>query len=203
MYNYFFKHLGSTHMQSSGTQFGELLRQVKAGSEDACRALFEEYGHAIYNVVRRRLSRKLRSQYGYSDICQAVWASFYAQRDQIDRFETPQELLQYLRGMAGNKVIDECRRRLDSKKGLKKRELHYESESFGVNELEANDPQPSENMIAEEQVQRFAEGQPGNIQEALKLRMEGMTYREISEKLNVHERALRRIITRLERRIEK
>src|SRR5947209_4816813 len=48
-------------------EFKNLMRRVQEGSEDAARELLDRYGEHILRVVRRKLSRQLRSKFDSVD----------------------------------------------------------------------------------------------------------------------------------------
>ena len=76
------------------------MRRVREGSEDAAWEVFVRYGGYIRRAVRRVLNPKLRSKFDSLDFVQWVWLSFFRMRDKADRFETPQQLVKFLAGMA-------------------------------------------------------------------------------------------------------
>ena len=49
-------------MAGEDPEFDELMRRVRAGSQEAAGEMFERYSHYIRRVVRSRLHRRLRKQ---------------------------------------------------------------------------------------------------------------------------------------------
>src|SRR5581483_11639550 len=96
--------------------FDDLMRRLRDGSEDAARELLHRYGDAILRVVRRKLSRELRSKFDSVDFVQAVWASFFTGTPRQRRFDHPQALMAFLVTLAQNKVIDAVRQRMQTQK---------------------------------------------------------------------------------------
>src|SRR5205085_6558387 len=94
---------------------GQLLAQLREGSEDAAWQLIELYGPHIHRVVRRTLDRRLRGKFDSVDFVQAVWASFFREPAQILEFQSPKQIVRYLATAAEFKVTDEMRRRLSTK----------------------------------------------------------------------------------------
>ena len=76
------------------TNFHDLMRRVRDGSEDAAWEFNRRYGGYIRRAVRRVLNPKLRSKFDSIDFVQLVWLSFFRMRDNADRFEKPQHLRQ-------------------------------------------------------------------------------------------------------------
>jgi RNA polymerase sigma factor (sigma-70 family) len=98
--------------------FPELMRELRAGSQEAARKIFEQYGNYIFRVVRRRLRRELRSKFDSQDFVQSVWASVFADVEQLGDFNHPDDFIRYLARMAANKVIDESRRRFGGRRNI-------------------------------------------------------------------------------------
>lgn len=184
-------------MLSIESDFRTLLIGIRAGSEDAAWRFIERYGPHIHRVVHRLLDRRLRSQFDSVDFVQAVWASFFREPDQIRSFETAPELTGYLAAAARNKVIDEARRRLGTKKYDVKLERSFNDSSVEADELRSGGPSPDEVAIAREAWSRLVAQQPTQYREVVKLRFQGATYPEIAARLEIHERTARKIIERL------
>lgn len=183
-------------------QFNSLMRRVETGSDDAIRELLETYGSHILRTIRRRLSRHLRSQFDSIDFYQAVWASFFT-NDQMPKFETEEDLVTFLNRVAGNKVIDECRKQLRTKKrDLTREHSFFNSDSDRILPVPANSPTPSEVFVAKERVELLVAGRPTIYRRILEMRTGGATFNEIANELDVNEKTVRRIIKRLEARVD-
>ena len=92
-------------MPSFESDFRTLLAGIRSGSEEAAWQLIEQYGPHIRRIVRRRLDRRLRSQFDSVDFVQAVWASFFREPDQIRSFETLPDLIKYLCGAGATRYL--------------------------------------------------------------------------------------------------
>ena len=68
----------------------------------------------------------MRSKFDSVDFVQMVWASFFANPEQIAKFKESEQLIAYLASMARNKVVEETRRRLQYQRHNVKREFSYE-----------------------------------------------------------------------------
>ncbi|MBY0231847.1 MAG: sigma-70 family RNA polymerase sigma factor [Gemmataceae bacterium] len=92
--------------------FHDLVRQLKAGDDEAASALVQRYEAEIRRAVRVRLTdRFLRRTLDSVDICQSVLGNFFLRLKcgQIE-LDNPQKLLALLTKMAANKVIDHARK---------------------------------------------------------------------------------------------
>jgi RNA polymerase sigma factor (sigma-70 family) len=185
-------------MTEEQARFNDLMELVRNGDEQAAHDLLEMYGSHIQRAVRRRLHRRLRSKFDSQDFVQAVWASFFGNLNQVRTFDCPEALLAFLTRVAGNKVVDECRRRLMTQKNDVKREVSIDnSEAFLHHVLHDQQPTPSEFAMANEQWDHIVDGQPLHYAEILRMRATGATHKEIAESLGINPSTVRRAIQRL------
>ena len=178
-------------------KFGELIAQIREGSEDAAWQFIEHYGPHIQRVVRRTLDRRLRRKFDSIDFVQSVWASFFREPAQIHSFETPNQIVGYLAAIARFKVVDEMRRRLGTKKREIARELPWDDSTVDSDPGVSGGPTPEEIAIAREAWNRLISGQTTLHQDIMRLRFAGATFEEIAAKLDIHERTALKVIDRL------
>jgi RNA polymerase sigma-70 factor (ECF subfamily) len=191
-------------MPDTPIDFAALMSRVELGDEDAEQELISRYGHHILSAIRRRLPDRMRAQCDSQDFCQAVWASFFARRGEFARFKSHHELLLYLGGVAGNKVVDEIRRQIVSQKRNARRECSLDESTFHFEQtLPGKMATPSQMAVAHEQIERLIDGRPQKHRRILELRAAGVTYKEIARQIDMDERNVRRVIERIERQIGK
>ena len=180
-------------------RFQELVCRVQTkNDDDAAYELFDRCKYRIYAAVRRRLDRRMRSKFDSQDFVQAVWASFFCNVPDLDRFKTEDELLCFLIRMAGNKVADEYRRRIKTEKYAVHREKHMSGfgDSIGFDPA-SKEPSPSERVMARESWEQVLNQLPPRYRDVLELRRSGSTMQEIADQLNLSERTVRRLLKNL------
>jgi RNA polymerase sigma-70 factor (ECF subfamily) len=184
-------------------EFEVLLERVREGSEPAIQVLVDTYGDHVRRVVRRRLNKSLRPKFDSLDFVQSMWASFFEHRSQIAEFDSPEALAGYLARIVSNKVIEQCRRYLQTEKHNVNRERSLNGPDGGES-FQPSSPRstPSEVFSAKEQWQRLLENQPPHYQRMVRLRAEGATLPEIANELGVDEKTVRRVLQRLLKRLE-
>ncbi len=178
--------------------FHDLMQQIASGSESAVENLISQYGSQLCRAVRRRLNSRLRPKYDTSDFVQAVWASFFCGRDQLNRFQHSGDFVAFLTKMARNKVVDECRKRLQTQKRDVAREQAIFSEASEAIPVPGREPAPSQVAIRNEQWQRMMEGLPSQYRQILELRVAGETHEEIARQLGISARTIRRVLSKLQ-----
>ncbi len=178
------------------------LDRIKAGDDDAARDLLLRYEAEVRLVVRRQLPRLLRSRFDSLDFLQSVWGSFFRRvRDGTGRgeFEDTRHLVAFLARAAKNKVIDEYRRAASQKQ-----DMHREEPLWGdgdrPRDLPDDEATPSEVAQANEELDRLRELVPADRREVLELKAQGLSSREIGDRLGISERTVQRVIEDLRRR---
>jgi len=180
--------------------FEQLWQAIRAGQSTQYRQLVGECTPHLLNVVRKRLSRRLRPRFDSIDFAQAVWLSFVAQMDRLPRFATVQELHNYLADMASYKVIDEVRRhhKCQSRDIVRETPLQSCEPEAEASPLAQCHSTPSQVAIAHERLERLKTGRPAAHQQIIQLRYEGESVPEIAHAVGYSERQVRRILLQLE-----
>lgn len=193
-------------MAEEESRFAVLMEQLRQGDQDAAWTIIEIYGPHIKRVVRRDMHPRLRTRFDSADFVQSVWASFFRQPSQFRRLNEPKELLSLLLTVARNKVVDETRRSLQTRKRDPQREEPLSDKSgadFDINKVPSTDPRPSQVAVAREQWNRLFAEQTKEIRRILELRFAGASYEEIAAKVNRNERTVRKIVEQLMDDLEK
>src|ERR1700722_7036256 len=116
-----------------GRPFTELMYAVRAGNEDAARALVHLYEPALRRAIRPLLQRyRLNRVLDIADISQVVFASFF-ERAMAGHFQLdePDQVLRLLVTMARRPVVNEARRYCASRRD-RRREDECLSEHGGL-----------------------------------------------------------------------
>jgi RNA polymerase sigma factor (sigma-70 family) len=184
--------------QPAGHEFASLMEGVRQGSDEAVRELLEEYGPYVVQAVRRKLNRPMRAKVDSVDFTQAVWASFFANRSQIERLDKPEALIAFLVQVAKNKVIDEFRRLFHTQKHDLNRERSMQgSAEYEAGRLAARTPTPSQIAATNELRDKLLDGQPPHYRQILQYRQLGMTQEEIAQRMKLNVRTIQRVMQRL------
>jgi RNA polymerase sigma-70 factor (ECF subfamily) len=193
--------LGDPTQRGEG-ELGDFLRRIQAGDELAARELLSRFEAEVRLVVRRQLPRLLRSRFDSLDFLQSVWGSFFRRmRTAPTEFEDSRHLVAFLARAAKNKVIDEYRRAAS-----RKQDMHREEPLWGdgMRPRDVPDPadSPSEVAQAHEVLVRLRELMPEDRQAILEMKAEGLSSKDIGERLGISERTVQRVLEELRRRME-
>jgi RNA polymerase sigma factor (sigma-70 family) len=188
--------------QRGESELTEFLRRIQAGDEGAARELLSRFEAEVRLVVRRQLPRLLRSRFDSLDFLQSVWGSFFRRmRTAPTEFEDSRHLVAFLARAAKNKVIDEYRRAAS-----RKQDMHREEPLWGdgLRPRDVPDPtdSPSEVAQAHEVLGRLRELMPADRRSILEMKAEGLSSKDIGERLGSSERTVQRVLEDLRRRME-
>jgi RNA polymerase sigma-70 factor (ECF subfamily) len=188
--------------QPSASELSEFLRRIQAGDDGAARELLNRYEAEVRLVVRRQLPRLLRSRFDSLDFLQSVWGSFFRRmRTAPTEFEDSRHLVAFLARAAKNKVIDEYRRAASRKHNMHREEPLWLD---GRRPRDVPDPidSPSEVAQAHEVLVRLRELMPAERRTILELKAQGLSSKDIGERLGISERTVQRVLEELRRRME-
>ncbi len=180
----------------------DFIARIQAGDEEAARELLTRYEAEVRLVVRRQLPRLLRSRFDSLDFLQSVWGDFFQKvRAGGADFENSRHLVGFLARAAKNKVIDEYRRA-----GSQKQDMHREesiwSEGERPRELTAPGETASQVVEAREAFDRLLDLVPEDRRQLLQLKAQGLSSREIGDRLGISERTVQRVLEDLRRRVQ-
>jgi RNA polymerase sigma-70 factor (ECF subfamily) len=193
---------GGPPSQGDDSDIPEFLRRIAAGDQDAARELLTRYESEVRLVVRRQLPRLLRSRFDSLDFLQSVWGSFFRRvKGGPAEFEDSRHLVAFLARAAKNKVIDEYRR-AGSKKGDMHREEPLWTHGEQARDLPAAGETASQVFEAREAFGRLRDLLPADRHTLLELKAQGLSSREIGEKLGISERTVQRVFEDLRHRLE-
>lgn len=185
-------------MPSTENDFERLMERVRVGDTEAARQLFETYGEAIQRVVRRRLHRRLRTEFDSLDFVQDAWASFFHIPPERYTFRTPEELMAFLCRLVQNKLIDAHRQHFHTEKRdpTKVERLPPNSPDLAIPY-----PTPSQVMMAEEEWDRILRNKPPKLRRAMEMLRAGYSRQEIAEELGLHPKQIQRLLQQLTKQV--
>ncbi|MFO0909339.1 MAG: sigma-70 family RNA polymerase sigma factor [Isosphaeraceae bacterium] len=194
---------GDPHGGADGDgEIPAFLERIRAGDEDAARDLLTRYEAEVRLVVRRQLPRLLRSRFDSLDFLQSVWGSFFRRvRNGPSDFEDSRHLVAFLARAAKNKVIDEYRRAASRKQDMSREEPLW-VDGTRPKDVPSDVDSPSEVAQANEAFGRLRDLLPEERRTILELKAQGLSSREIGDRLSISERTVQRVLEDLRRKAE-
>jgi len=183
-------------------ELSDFLKRIQCGDDGAARELLQRFEAEVRLVVRRQLPRLLRSRFDSLDFLQSVWGSFFRRmRTSPTEFEDSRHLVAFLARAAKNKVIDEYRRAASRKHDMHREEPLWDG-GLRARDLPDSTDSPSEVAQAHEVLSRLRELVPEEKRSILEMKAEGLSSKDISERLGISERTVQRVLEDLRRRME-
>ncbi|GIW89541.1 MAG: hypothetical protein KatS3mg108_3865 [Isosphaeraceae bacterium] len=188
---------------SDGDDIRRVLDRIQAGDEDAARELLRRYEPEVRLVVRRQLPRLLRSRFDSLDFLQSVWGSFFHQvRQGTAQFEDSHHLIAFLASVARNKVVDEFRHSGSHRRDVRREVSLWEPGSDQPRDLPSESATPSQLAEARDALEQLRHLVPESRRPILDLKADGLSSREIGDRLGLSERTVQRVLEDLRRRLD-
>jgi RNA polymerase sigma factor (sigma-70 family) len=185
-------------MPEQDKNLSDLLEQAWKDSDGSAREVVERYAPYILRAVRRRLDKRLRSKFDSTDFVQAVWASFFAMPPDRLQFKRHEELVNFLMGLARNKVVDAVRQRLETEKYNVKRESPlFDSTTKEVRDVPGKGPTASQVAIAKEEWRRAENPNTPREERIANWIRRGQSLEAIAREIGVSVKTIQRVLHRM------
>jgi RNA polymerase sigma-70 factor (ECF subfamily) len=185
--------------------FDELLVRLKAGDQQAAQEVFENFVHRLIALAASRLGRKFRRKVDPEDVVQSVFDSFF-RRSAANQYELSDS--DGLWGLLAAITIHKCGHKIEHFQAAC-RNIANEAESQILTdesrrdwEAIARDPTAEQIAMLDEEIVfllRELDERDGQI---FVLVLQGWSSEEIGNELRCSERTVRRVLTRVRRRLE-
>jgi RNA polymerase sigma-70 factor (ECF subfamily) len=174
-----------------------VLEKLRSGEDEAAEKIFRDFEPYLRSLVRRRLTRPLRSKFDSMDVVQCVWSDlvegFRAGRWE---FKDRDHLRAFLARVTYRHFVNQCRR---NDAALRREEPLHSDDSLA--DHASVQPRPSEVAQAGELWDRLGKLCPPAHREILELKRQGLTAAEIASRVGLHEGSVRRILYDLAKRL--
>jgi RNA polymerase sigma factor (sigma-70 family) len=193
-------------MDNPHGSFQGLMHDVAAGDQVAARTFVERYEDDVFRAVRSVMGTTIRSKFDADDFVQMVWCAVFSEPARLGELNSAEELTAFLCKTARNIVISVVRQHLmTAKRGAQHTDesTHRRRERSRVEDLPGGTPEPVEEMIARETLQRLRFGQPPESCLIIELRIEGYTEEEIAGMTDTTRSAVYRILKDLFQKLDR
>ena len=157
-------------------------------TEEEVLNITRKYGGMIQKIIRARLHSGMRSEFDSIDFMQMVWTSIFKNQDWMTGEDD--DIANFLSTVAVNKVNMQKRKNLTSKRD-RNRSVPL------MTDAPSDSLAPDEVVLHYDQLRKLCRNLPKICRQGLFLRLRGWKMHEISDKLGVSERSLRRTMARV------
>lgn len=181
----------------------ELVDRWRGGDELAAGILHKRYMAKLLNLVGRHLASRFNPRLDADDVVQSVFGSFFnGAREGRYAFDAENDFWKLLLTIALNKVRNTVRHHQTQMRDLGKES--FSTNADGSETLMANlrNPQRIAAEYAEflESLDELLDQLDPSEQTLLRYQIEGYTQKEIADKMNLNDRTIRRMLTRIRNR---
>ncbi len=174
--------------------FGEAIRRIRAGDEQAAAELVRRYEPLIRRVVRVHLEdQRLRRVFDSMDVAQSVLASFFIRTaaGQYD-LDSPEQLVRLLVGMTQNKLAAAARKQYRHRRDTRR----TEDANGRLEWMATDDPTPSEQLANQEVLDALRQQLTLEERQLANLRADGLSWDDIAARLGGKAQARRMQLAR-------
>jgi RNA polymerase sigma factor (sigma-70 family) len=172
-----------------------LITDLNDADVRVAQAALERFEPFLRMVVRRQIAPGLRSKLDSMDVVQSIWADLLGAVSREDwRFRDASQLRAFLARVARNRLIDhqrKHRRAIENDRPIDSLSPAQQPREIG--------PRASEVVRGRELWDRLLDVCPASHREILRLKLEGRTLAEISDRCGLHAGSVRRILYDLAR----
>ena len=173
-----------------------LIERARSGDQQAWQELFDDCYPKIVRVIRRKMSRPLRSLYDSTDIANEVMKSLAVKFDQFD-FTSINGLRAYLIKAAERKVVDGYRHGHAMKRDIARTQASYPGDDLGQFEVADGGATPSQVAIASESEAHLLRQSGSEERSVIELKVQGFSNTEVCEATGWHLRKVERFLKQL------
>jgi RNA polymerase sigma factor (sigma-70 family) len=174
-----------------------LLEKMRAGDSQAAEQVFVAFEPELRLLVRRQLSRRLRTKFDSIDVVQSVWVHVLRDfRDSGCGITSPAHLRNFLVRVASNCLTDRLRH---YRTGLEREQPLLDGD--GACAPAVHQPRPSEVAQANDLWETMLANCPREHHDLLQLKRQGLPLAAIAARTGLHEDSVRRVLRKLARQL--
>ncbi len=175
-----------------------LVSRWRKGDQDAAKQLFDRYASRLVALARRQISQRLASRLDPEDVVQSVFRSFFCRvKAGKFRIEEQDDLGKLLVRITVNKTLRKVEYHRAAKRDPSQEVIQGDHASDDLLQVLDRDPTPEAVVAFVDQLDHFLNQLRPEERQILELRFQGYTNGEITKKLGIYDRKIRRLIERV------
>jgi RNA polymerase sigma-70 factor (ECF subfamily) len=191
---------------NASDSFTDVMARLRGGDEAAAREVFDRFVGKLVGLAQRQFAPVLRHRVDPEDVVQSAYKSFFLRYDagQVEARDWG-NLLGLLTVITLRKCFDQVEYHRAECRDVQ-REAAAQPGAAGTEpwwQAIAREPTPEEAAVLAETVEQLLRDVEADERPVLEMSLQGYTTREISERLGLAERSVRRLRERVRKRLER
>jgi RNA polymerase sigma-70 factor (ECF subfamily) len=190
-------------MADENSEWQSWVRRLACGDDEVVNEFWGQYGDRLQGLAAKFLTSKLYRREGPEDVVQSVCRTFL-RRAKEGQFELADRdsLWRLLCAITVAKVREKARYHGRQRRSFE-RERPLDGSRVGAVPVEAFEPTPAEAAEFADELRGLLDEMDEEEREVVLLRIEEYTYPEIAERLGRSKRTVRRILKRVQSRLQR
>jgi len=189
-------------MASDEPQWQQLIDGLRRGEEHVLHDFFDRHGRVLHQIAENHLISGVRRRVDADDVVQSTFRTFFrrAEAGQF-QFTDSKKLWSLLCAITLTKVREKTRFHLRQKRSLK-RESRPDADQTNSFDVAGSEMSPAATAEFSDQFRLLLESLSGEERQIVELRLQDYTNEEIAAEMGISERTVRRILKRLQVRLD-
>ena len=176
----------------------EFVASLRQGDQATAKVVFDQYVDRLVALARKRISQRLAGRIDAEDIVQSVFRTFFHRAKQGQfTFNDEDDICKMLARITAHKTFRQIAHHKAGKRDAGRDAGSGDDAQDLVINLLSREPSPEEAAQLLDQMEHFLAQLPAQDREILELRLQGFSTLEISEKLKITDRKIRRLMERV------
>jgi len=175
-----------------------LVELTRAGDQEAARKLFDEYVERLVALARRHISQRLASRIDPEDVVQSVFRTFFG-RLKEGQFHVADEndLCRLLVRITVHKTLRQVNFHRAAKRDPRQETGQGDWSREELLSVLTREPSPEVTVAFLDHLEHFLSQLRPQERQILEMRVQGFTNEEITDRLGIYERKIRRVLERV------
>ncbi|MFL5246145.1 MAG: RNA polymerase sigma factor [Gemmataceae bacterium] len=176
----------------------DLIAKWRAGDQRAAQQVFDHYAERLLYLARKRISQRLASRVDAEDVVQSVFRTFFQRaKDGRFQFEEQDDLFKLLVRITVHKTLRQVEFHKAGKRDPSMETSQGDDASQHLQQFLCREPSPDTEVAFLDQLEHFLSQLDPDGRRILEMRFQGYSNDEITAKLGIIDRRIRRIIERV------
>ncbi len=192
-------------MQLNEDDLTRLIAGLRGGDSVVLSEFWNHYGPLLTRIADRKLAAGMRRRFGPEDVVQSVCRTFFRRTKEGEfQFGSSDDLWRLLCAITLVKVREKTRFHLRQKRAVNAEVAITSPTESGVDRSpEATDPTPAEEVEFADLMQAILGSLDDEERQILELKLQDLTQDQIAVQLSCSERTVRRILKRIQAKLER